>query len=281
MIEIPVENVTTPPVMHIALQPNFTLDLKTSSLIGSVAKLQDIPKIEQLIAGRLRAFIVSKWVWPRFKAIKLPDLSSRASASSSEEETTPPPLNAEFEEPIESDSAELLSQGEHPSPTTGAAAYHDADHDSMHLTGSPFVSDNNTQRHRLEEWRQGQPASFIGGHHHPAYTPPWGPGSPLFSPNPSLANSMRARQPAAVSRSASDLSLTGSMHPSAAGVRYRRPQSMGHPLSPIPSLKAPSSRIPSTGNVSQQHRGQRQRSSGAGAPGLAVSPELNRAQAHG
>ncbi|KAL9935497.1 hypothetical protein V8E36_005845 [Tilletia maclaganii] len=60
--------------LHISLQPDFVLEAHASSLIGSRAKLQDIPKIEQLLVARLRAFVHDRFVWPRFWAVGLPNL---------------------------------------------------------------------------------------------------------------------------------------------------------------------------------------------------------------
>lgn len=248
MLEIPIEDLKTPPVMHISILPDFILDLQTTSLIGSVAKLQDIPKIEQLIAGRLRAFITSRWAFPRSKALKLPDLSPRSAQDADDDS----PEDEDGDESASSDISE-------PSPEESdiAPASHDADHDSMHLNDDTL---HDMQHHadRLEQWRSAQPASFIG--HQYAYTPPWGPGSPLFSPNPSLANSTRARQPAAVSRSASDFLLPGQIP--AGGVRYRRPHNgISSPLRNEPSplsISKVQGRHPSTS--AGQSRGQRQRS---------------------
>ncbi|CAD6888343.1 unnamed protein product [Tilletia controversa] len=87
--------------LHISLQPDFVLEAHASSLIGSRAKLQDIPKIEQLLVARLRAFVHDRFVWPRFWALGLPNLvpgpslgvpatstSASASASTSTAATT-------------------------------------------------------------------------------------------------------------------------------------------------------------------------------------------------
>ncbi|KAK0533157.1 ERMES complex subunit mmm1 [Tilletia horrida] len=60
--------------LHISLHPDFVLEAHASSLIGSRAKLQDIPKIEQLLVARLRAFVHDRFVWPRFWALGLPNL---------------------------------------------------------------------------------------------------------------------------------------------------------------------------------------------------------------
>lgn len=63
--------------MHVCLLPDFSLNLKTSSLLGSRAKLQDIPKIEQLLVERLRAVIQDRIVYPRHLTFALPRLLSR------------------------------------------------------------------------------------------------------------------------------------------------------------------------------------------------------------
>lgn len=64
--------------MHVCLLPDFSLNLKTSSLLGSRAKLQDIPKIEQLLVERLRAVIQDRIVHPRHLTFALPRLLSRS-----------------------------------------------------------------------------------------------------------------------------------------------------------------------------------------------------------
>lgn len=60
--------------IQLSLQPDFSLSISTTSLLGSRAKLQDLPKIEQLVASRLRQAIAERIVWPRFFAVGLPSL---------------------------------------------------------------------------------------------------------------------------------------------------------------------------------------------------------------
>lgn len=66
--------------MYMSLHPDFTLDLSATSLIGSRAKLQDIPKVEQMIVGRLRSFVVDRLVWPKRIPLRLPSLSHHTAA---------------------------------------------------------------------------------------------------------------------------------------------------------------------------------------------------------
>ncbi|BGP21226.1 mitochondrial outer membrane protein Mmm1 [Rhodotorula toruloides] len=62
------------PTVHLSLHPDFDLVLSTSSLLGSRAKLQDVPKVEQLLKARIRAAIQDKVVWPGRIEIALPGL---------------------------------------------------------------------------------------------------------------------------------------------------------------------------------------------------------------
>ncbi|PWN37503.1 uncharacterized protein FA14DRAFT_105878, partial [Meira miltonrushii] len=63
--------------LHFSLHPDFTLDATASSLVGSRAKLQDLPKIEQLLVGRVRTYIHDRFVWPKYWTLTLPNLVPR------------------------------------------------------------------------------------------------------------------------------------------------------------------------------------------------------------
>ena len=52
--------------------PNFTLDLKSTSLLGSRAKLADVPKLHELIDNQIRRAIIR---WGTLKFV-LPGLSN-------------------------------------------------------------------------------------------------------------------------------------------------------------------------------------------------------------
>ncbi|GAA6018623.1 hypothetical protein JCM11491_006170 [Sporobolomyces phaffii] len=67
------------PSIHLSLHPDFTLDLSTSSLLGSRAKLEDVPKVEQLLIARIRAVIQDRLVWPGRVEIGLPGIHPRHS----------------------------------------------------------------------------------------------------------------------------------------------------------------------------------------------------------
>ncbi|GAA5981508.1 hypothetical protein JCM10908_004134 [Rhodotorula pacifica] len=65
------------PTIHLSLHPDFDLCLATSSLLGSRAKLQDVPKVEQLLVARIRAAIQDRVVWPGRVEVALPSLDRR------------------------------------------------------------------------------------------------------------------------------------------------------------------------------------------------------------
>ncbi|PWN48806.1 hypothetical protein IE53DRAFT_318746, partial [Violaceomyces palustris] len=60
--------------LHFSLHPDFALEASASSLLGSRAKLQDVPKIEQILISRLRGFIQDRFVWPKYWSLTLPNL---------------------------------------------------------------------------------------------------------------------------------------------------------------------------------------------------------------
>jgi maintenance of morphology protein 1 len=63
--------------LHFSLHPDFSFDASASSLVGSRAKLQDLPKIEQLLVDRIRNYIHERFVWPRYWSVSLPNLISK------------------------------------------------------------------------------------------------------------------------------------------------------------------------------------------------------------
>jgi len=64
------------PTLTIAIPPEFTLDLKTTSLMGSRAKLADVPKLHELIQHQVRRTLAARGVWK----VVLPGVGSIAEA---------------------------------------------------------------------------------------------------------------------------------------------------------------------------------------------------------
>ena len=52
--------------------PDFTLELNTTSLMGSRAKLADVPKLHELIQAQVRRVLIERGTWK----IVLPFLST-------------------------------------------------------------------------------------------------------------------------------------------------------------------------------------------------------------
>ncbi|MCJ1266939.1 ERMES complex subunit mmm1 [Lobaria immixta] len=83
---------TTPTTIAFSFLPDYRLDLSVRSLVGSRSRLQDIPKIAQLVESRLHAWIDERCVEPRVQQVVLPSLWPRKrntrgpSASSGDEE---------------------------------------------------------------------------------------------------------------------------------------------------------------------------------------------------
>ncbi|KAG5353245.1 hypothetical protein C0989_008980 [Termitomyces sp. Mn162] len=51
------------PVLTFSISPNFTLDLTTTSLIGSRAKLANVPKLHELIQHQVRRILAARGTW--------------------------------------------------------------------------------------------------------------------------------------------------------------------------------------------------------------------------
>ncbi|THH12685.1 hypothetical protein EW146_g7462 [Bondarzewia mesenterica] len=60
------------PTLTISIPPSFSLDLKTTSLMGSRAKLADVPKLHELIEHQVRRTLTERGMWK----IVLPGLST-------------------------------------------------------------------------------------------------------------------------------------------------------------------------------------------------------------
>ena len=66
------ESVTTA-ALTFTFAPDFTLDLSVRSLVGARSRLQDVPKIAQLVESRVRLWFVERCVQPRYQKVALPN----------------------------------------------------------------------------------------------------------------------------------------------------------------------------------------------------------------
>ena len=84
----------TPTTLAFSFLPDYRLDLSVRSLVGSRSRLQDIPKIAQLVESRLHAWIDERCVEPRVQQVVLPSLwprkkNTRGPGSADDEEVAP------------------------------------------------------------------------------------------------------------------------------------------------------------------------------------------------
>ncbi len=67
----------SPTTLAFSFSDDYRLELSTRSLVGSRSRLQDVPKIAQIIEARLHAWFDERCVEPRFQQIVLPSLWPR------------------------------------------------------------------------------------------------------------------------------------------------------------------------------------------------------------
>lgn len=60
-----------------SFSPDYRLEFSVKLLIGSRAKLQDVPKISELVENRLRSWFTERCIEPRFQVVKLPSMWPR------------------------------------------------------------------------------------------------------------------------------------------------------------------------------------------------------------
>lgn len=104
------------PTLLFSLHPDFTLNLSITSLLGSRAKLQDIPKVEQLILSRIRSFIQDRIVWPGRVEVSLPGVLAPK-----------PPVSSEGEQDLDGLSSDKEWEWIHESESIDSAPNADSD----------------------------------------------------------------------------------------------------------------------------------------------------------
>jgi maintenance of morphology protein 1 len=68
---------SSPTTLAFSFLDDYRLDLSTRSSVGSRSRLQDVPKIAQLVEARLHTWFDERAVEPRFQQIELPSLWPR------------------------------------------------------------------------------------------------------------------------------------------------------------------------------------------------------------
>ncbi|KAH8554052.1 hypothetical protein BGW37DRAFT_483329 [Umbelopsis sp. PMI_123] len=78
---------------------DFTLDFAVRSLLGSRTKLEDIPKLTDLITSKLRNVYMDRLVYPNFVKIKIPNMWEARDRKTREQQQA---LDEKLENPLES-----------------------------------------------------------------------------------------------------------------------------------------------------------------------------------
>jgi maintenance of mitochondrial morphology protein 1 len=83
---LPLAGSTSPTTtaLTFTFDPEFSFDLSVRSLVGARSRLQDIPKIAQLVDSYVRSWVTERCVYPRYQRVVLPNFwPSRAKEGSS------------------------------------------------------------------------------------------------------------------------------------------------------------------------------------------------------
>jgi maintenance of morphology protein 1 len=78
---------STPTMMTFSFLDDYRLDFSIRSLLGSRSRLQDVPKIAQLVEARLHRWFDERAVEPRFQEIELPSMWPRKKNTRGPEDT--------------------------------------------------------------------------------------------------------------------------------------------------------------------------------------------------
>jgi maintenance of morphology protein 1 len=99
---------SSPTTLAFSFLDDYRLDLSIRSLVGSRSRLQDVPKIAQLVEARLHTWFDDRCVEPRFQRIELPSLWPRKKNTRGGEDTgsEPPSMSRAKGKEIERDLRE-------------------------------------------------------------------------------------------------------------------------------------------------------------------------------
>ena len=84
---------SSPTTLAFSFLDDYRLDLSIRSLVGSRSRLQDVPKISQLVEARLHTWFDERCVEPRFQQIELPSLWPRKKNTRGGEDTGSEPAS--------------------------------------------------------------------------------------------------------------------------------------------------------------------------------------------
>ncbi|KAG9239817.1 maintenance of mitochondrial morphology protein 1 [Calycina marina] len=84
---------SSPTTLAFSFLDDYRLDLSVRSLVGSRSRLQDVPKIAQLVEARLHTWFDDRAVEPRFQQIELPSLWPRKKNTRGGDESSSEPAS--------------------------------------------------------------------------------------------------------------------------------------------------------------------------------------------
>jgi len=114
----------SPTTLTFTFLDDYRLDLSVHSLIGSRSRLQDVPKIAQLVEARIHQWFDDRCVEPRFQQIVLPSLWPRKrntrGGTEDEEEDVPSPTEYAVSEPPAEDVRSRKESILQPTPSSSS-----------------------------------------------------------------------------------------------------------------------------------------------------------------
>ncbi|UZJ51122.1 hypothetical protein CBS101457_000442 [Exobasidium rhododendri] len=211
---VPAPHSSTPPrsrhELHLSLHPDFALDATATSLVGSRAKLQDVPKIEQILVDRLRSFIHDRFVWPKFYTLVLPNLVSRGATTDAE---VPNKIGTRQKDRSKSAMLGKTSEGLRNDKQDSTTTAFDNGIDDIFFESAPPLFPQRRQQPYLrqpdgnlslpgslpsvEAWRS--QAATTGGHHHSQSRPDGRPFNGEI--RPAVSSEVRQRSSASINSS--------------------------------------------------------------------------------
>lgn len=101
----------SPTMLEFSFLPDYDFEFSTRSLVGSRSRLQDVPKIAQLVEARLHAWFDERCVEPRVQQIVLPSFwprkkNTRGGGEDGQEEGDMADANGDISEPQEEQTEE-------------------------------------------------------------------------------------------------------------------------------------------------------------------------------
>lgn len=153
-----------PTTLEFSFLPDYDLELSVRSLVGSRSRLQDLPKIAQLVEARLRAWFDERCVEPRVQQIVLPNFWPRKKNTRGGEAEEDALSNDDDESDTEVERPDL-SQKDSTSTLNGTASRSSTSR--LESNGSPARAQTSDQARLMAEGRKIREAMSPSSHRKP------------------------------------------------------------------------------------------------------------------